>query len=54
MSRKYEIPYQGNKLKIAQWVITNLPSADVFVDLFAGFSYVPTREEFLSTDDDRA
>lgn len=33
---KYEIPYQGSKLKIAEWVISNLPSADVFVDLFAG------------------
>lgn len=33
---KYGIPYQGSKNSIAQWVVGNLPPAEVFVDLFAG------------------
>ena len=33
---KYGLPYQGSKSTIVEWVISNLPSADVFVDLFAG------------------
>ena len=32
----YGIPYQGSKNSIAQWVVGNLPPAEVFVDLFAG------------------
>ena len=32
----YGLPYQGSKNKIAKWVVDNLPSADVFVDIFAG------------------
>ena len=36
MARRYGIPYQGSKSKIAKWVIDNLPSANTFVDLFAG------------------
>ncbi len=33
---QYGIPYQGSKSRLAEWVISNLPDADVFVDLFAG------------------
>lgn len=37
MARKqYGVPYQGSKAQIAEWVIDNLPKADVLVDLFAG------------------
>lgn len=37
MARKqYGVPYQGSKSQIAEWVIDNLPEADVLVDLFAG------------------
>lgn len=32
----YGVPYQGSKNKICKFVIDNLPSGDVFVDLFAG------------------
>lgn len=32
----YGVPYQGSKNSIAQWVVGNLPPAEVFVDLFAG------------------
>ena len=33
---RYGVPYQGSKNKIAQWVISNLPSGDTLIDLFAG------------------
>jgi 16S rRNA G966 N2-methylase RsmD len=33
---RYGIPYRGSKSRIAKWVISNLPSANTFVDLFAG------------------
>lgn len=33
---QYGVPYQGSKNKICKWVIDNLPSGKVFVDLFAG------------------
>lgn len=37
MARKqYGVPYQGSKSQIAEWIIENLPEADVLVDLFAG------------------
>jgi site-specific DNA-adenine methylase len=35
-SKTYGIPYMGSKSQIAPWVISKLPRADVFVDLFAG------------------
>lgn len=37
MARKqYGVPYQGSKSQIVEWIIENLPEADVLVDLFAG------------------
>lgn len=33
---RYGVPYQGSKNKIAQWIISNLPSGDTLIDLFAG------------------
>jgi len=36
MTKKYGLPYKGSKSKIAEWVMSYLPSADVFVDLFFG------------------
>ena len=33
---RYGVPYQGSKNKICKWVIDNLPSGNVLVDLFAG------------------
>ena len=33
---RYGLPYQGSKSQIAEFVVANLPPADVFVDLFAG------------------
>lgn len=36
MSAKYGLPYKGNKSRIAEWVIANLPRADTLVDLFCG------------------
>lgn len=33
---RYGIPYQGSKSRIAPWVVENLPTAPVLVDLFAG------------------
>jgi hypothetical protein len=32
----YGLPYMGSKNSIARWVVEHIPSADVFVDLFAG------------------
>ena len=32
----YGLPYMGSKSKIADWVVSHLPSSNVFVDLFAG------------------
>jgi len=32
----YGVPYQGGKNSIAEWVVSHIPSADVFCDLFAG------------------
>lgn len=32
----YGVPYKGSKSKIAEWVVSNLPKAENFYDLFAG------------------
>lgn len=32
----FGLPYKGSKNDIANWIIGNIPSANVFVDLFAG------------------
>lgn len=32
----FGLPYMGSKSSIAQWVISKLPPADIFIDLFAG------------------
>mgnify|MGYP001946760460 CR=1 FL=1 len=33
---RYGVPYLGSKSRIAPWVVEHIPSAEVFVDLFAG------------------
>ena len=33
---RYGAPYKGSKNKVAEWVVSNLPAADVLVDVFAG------------------
>lgn len=33
---RYGLPYKGSKNSIAEWVIENLPGAEVFADLFFG------------------
>ena len=33
---RYGVPYRGSKSRIATWVVEHLPSAETFVDLFAG------------------
>lgn len=33
---RYGVPYLGSKSRIAPWVVEHLPSAETFVDLFAG------------------
>lgn len=33
---RYGVPYKGSKNAIAEWVVSRLPPADTFVDLFAG------------------
>ena len=33
---RYGLPYKGSKNSIAKWIISQLPSADTFVDLFFG------------------
>ncbi len=32
----YGMPYMGSKSKIAEWVVSNLPSADIWIEPFAG------------------
>ena len=34
--KKYGLPYQGSKSKLAEKLGAMLPNADVFIDLFAG------------------
>jgi site-specific DNA-adenine methylase len=36
VKKTYGIPYMGSKSQIAPWVISKLPAAETFVDLFAG------------------
>ena len=36
MSKRYGIPYMGSKNKIAEWVLSFLPKAENFYDLFCG------------------
>lgn len=33
---RYGLPYKGSKNAIAEWIVDELPGADVFVDLFFG------------------
>ena len=33
---RYGLPYQGSKSRIADWVVRNLPSAPVLVDIMCG------------------
>ena len=33
---RYGMPYKGSKNSIAEWIISELPKADTFVDLFMG------------------
>lgn len=33
---RYGLPYKGSKNAIAEWIVTNLPAADTFCDLFMG------------------
>lgn len=88
---RYGTPYKGSKNAIAEWVVSHLPPAETFVDLFSGgcavthaailsgkferfvandltdapqvfvdavngefdgFATVPTREEFMASDDE--
>lgn len=34
--KKYGLPYQGSKSKLAEWVLAHLPSAEHLYDVFAG------------------
>ena len=36
MVKNYGLPYKGSKNKLADWLLSYLPSSPVFVDLFAG------------------
>lgn len=36
ISKRYGLPYMGSKNKIAEWVLSYLPKADNFYDLFCG------------------
>ncbi len=36
MIKRYGLPYKGSKNKIAKWVVEHIPTADIFIDLFAG------------------
>ena len=36
MTKRYGIPYQGSKNRIAKWTVDHLPGSRAFVDLFAG------------------
>ena len=40
---RYGLPYKGSKSSIAEWIVDNLPSADVFCDLFFGGGAVTHR-----------
>ena len=36
MPKIYGLPYKGSKNSIAEWVLSNMPRGEVFIDLFAG------------------
>lgn len=36
MGDRYGLPYKGSKNQIAKWIVNQLPSSDVFVDLMCG------------------
>lgn len=40
---RYGLPYKGSKNAIAEWIVDNLPRAEVFVDLFCGGGAVTHR-----------
>ena len=40
---RYGLPYKGSKNHIAEWIVDNLPPADVFCDLFFGGGAVTHR-----------
>ena len=40
---RYGLPYKGSKNGIAEWIVDELPSAEVFVDLFCGGGAVTHR-----------
>jgi site-specific DNA-adenine methylase len=42
-SVRYGLPYKGSKNSIAEWIVDNLPPADVFCDLFFGGGTVTHR-----------
>lgn len=33
---RYGLPYKGSKNAIAEWIVSELPSCENFVDLFMG------------------
>lgn len=51
---KYGIPYKGNKSKIAEEILTELPSGKRLVDLFGGASLLQTApfESFRESGND--
>ena len=40
---RYGLPYKGSKNQIAEWIVDELPRAEVFVDLFFGGGAVTHR-----------
>ena len=56
---RYGLPYKGSKNGIAEWIVDNLPKADIFCDLFFGGGSVTHRamltgkyRQFIANDID--
>ena len=45
---RYGLPYKGSKNGIAEWIVENLPSAEIFVDLFFGGGAITHRAMLTS------
>ena len=49
---RYGLPYKGSKNAIAEWIVSYLPKADVFCDLFFGGGAITHRANKLYTRTD--
>jgi site-specific DNA-adenine methylase len=47
---RYGLPYKGSKNAIADWIVSTLPKAEIFVDLFCGGGAITHRRKPRATN----